>query len=164
METNEFNKRFTGHLEAMLLTARSVLRSDDEANDVVQDAYVRLTGRFGQWRGTGSFRAWLCTVTRRMAIDRRRGRRRLDPERLRGIAAAEDPQHRALVGEETERLQKAIDRLAPAARETVRLRYFAGLRLEEIAAVRGTAVGTIKATLHQSIERLRRELKRRDDV
>ncbi|MBI4616059.1 MAG: sigma-70 family RNA polymerase sigma factor [Planctomycetes bacterium] len=157
-DRSAFGRLFSLHANAMYQSALSVAGSSEEARDVVQETYVRLAGRLADWRGEGSLVAWFATVSRRLAIDRRRRKGAL-PLPAEGASSRDEGPEAAAAGlEEGEILRRAVDALPPLQRETVRLRYFAGLSLAEVAAVRGTALGTVKATLHQAIEKLRREM------
>ena len=140
-------------------------RDRDLAMDVLQDAYVRLYRALPSWDFSCRVSTWLYRVVTNLCVDRhRRGGWRLV---FAGQAATEhdEPLHHsghapspATAMEEAERAQAVhacVRRLPQRMREAVHLRYFSGLSLEEISQVQRCSVGTIKATLHQAVRKLK---------
>ena len=121
-----------------------------QATALVHEAYVRLVGRDGgqNWDGRGHFFAAAAEAMRRILIDNARrkrtekhggGRRRQDLDEVEIVAGA--PADDLLA------LDEALGRLAaedPAKAELVKLRYFAGLSIEEAAGALGISVATAK--------------------
>lgn len=118
-----------------------VVGSYEEAHDVVQEAFARALRSRSDFRGEGSFRAWVWRIALRVALEtRRRGRRNpidlLDPQL---VESERDPD-----------LAAALRRLPPRKRLVVFLRYFADLSYAEIAEVAGISEGTVAAALSQA--------------
>ena len=139
------------HLRAMsLLAAR--LASDAERDDVVQEALIRAWTKRGQYdarRGTPS--AWLLAITADQARRARRSRRPLLgflPGRVRPIDDELDLAH-------------AIAGLSGRQRLAVDCFYFVGLDIAETAAVMHCSEGTVKSTLSDARNRLRKHLEGR---
>jgi RNA polymerase sigma-70 factor, ECF subfamily len=140
------------HLRAMsLLAAR--LSSDAERDDVVQEALIRAWTKRGQYdprRGTPS--AWLLAITADQARRARRGRRPL----LGSLPGTVRP-----IDEELD-LANAISALSGRQRLAVDCFYFVGLDIAETAAVMRCSEGTVKSTLSDARNRLRKLLEGRD--
>lgn len=140
------------HLRAMsLLAAR--LSSDAERDDVVQEALIRAWTKRGQYdprRGTPS--AWLLAITADQARRARRGRRPL----LGSLPGTVRP-----IDEELD-LANAISALSGRQRLAVDCFYFVGLDVAETAAVMRCSEGTVKSTLSDARNRLRKLLEGRD--
>lgn len=120
------------------------------ADDVVQEALVRAWRHRGSYDpARGAFRTWLLTIVANEAR-RLRSRRRLSVQAT--AAGDSQPEHRLDV-------QDAIAQLAPRQRLAVDCFYFAGLTVAETAAVMDCSEGTVKSTLSDARERLRRELR-----
>jgi RNA polymerase sigma-70 factor (ECF subfamily) len=140
------------HLRAMsLLAAR--LTSDAERDDVVQEALIRAWTKRGQFdarRGTPS--AWLLAITADQARRARRGRRPL----LGSLPASVRP-----IDDELD-LAHAISALSGRQRLAVDCFYFVGLDVAETAAVMRCSEGTVKSTLSDARNRLRKLLEGRD--
>lgn len=114
-----------------------------DAEDLVQEAFVRAIGRWSQVRDYDNPEAWLRTVALNLARSRwRRGRRhaaallKIGPPRDGGEVG---PDHVAIV--------TALRSLPAAQREALVLHHFVGLSVEEVAAQCGAPSGTIKARL-----------------
>ena len=145
----EFADAVRPHMAAMTrLAAR--LGPNGGQDDVVQEALVRAwrhRGGFDARRGT--FSAWLMTIVANEA-KRAVGRLRL-PVRLEPIGRTATPDDRLDI-------EQALTRLSARQRLAVDCFYFAGLSLSETAAVMHCSDGTVKSTLFDARERLRREL------
>jgi RNA polymerase sigma-70 factor (ECF subfamily) len=145
----EFSETVRPHIPAMLrLAAR--LGPPGAHEDLVQEALVRAwryRGRYDESRG--SFSAWLMTIVAneaRRAASRLRGPIRLEPV-LRGQSSDDHLD-----------IAQAIHRLPARQRLAIDCYYFAGLSLSETAAVMVCTEGTVKSTLWDARQRLRREL------
>jgi RNA polymerase sigma-70 factor (ECF subfamily) len=130
----------------------------DGVADLVQDVFLVAMGRLGDLRDDAAFPGWLATVARRRAADWRRRRRETVPL---DEARAELPA--APRGSEEDRLRaaRALDAIAslPAAyRETLMLRFVAGLSGPEIAERTGLTHGSVRVNLHRGVALLRERL------
>lgn len=152
------------HSSAVYGLALSILREPQLAQDVTQEAFVRLWSRaslFDARRGT--LLAWLLSVTRNLALDELRRQRR-GAERLtryaRQVEPAEEHTLDALLhwGWESQRVRDAVAELSALQRQTVELVYLHGYTLTEVADRLGVAVGTVKSRLHAALLSLRAAL------
>lgn len=141
-----------------------MLRDREDAGDVAQEALMRLW----QHRETVPVEAaktWLLKTTHRLCVDRHRRRRtrREVPERYDAVPPSDptpDPERRALGGSVGDALERALALLDDRDRAIVLLREVEGLAYEEIAETFGIPLGTLKAKLHRSREKLRDALVR----
>ena len=147
-----------------LRTAYVVAGSTGEAEDAVQEGFVKAYYALDRFRGDAPFRPWLLKIVANEARNRRRraGRQanlalRASEERPPGDAAP-SPEGSALANEERVVLLAAVNRLRPADREAVALRFFLGLSEAEMAAALDCARGTVKSRLSRALRRLRKEL------
>ena len=158
-----FEETVLPHLDAAYTLARYLLRNDHDAEDVVQDAYLRAVRHFGGYRG-GNARAWLLTIVRRTCYSWLQ-RHKVDArttefdETMHGEArTTEDPEAEMLRGALGEALNQAIDALPVEFREVVILRDVQELSYAEIAEVVGIPVGTVMSRLSRARHRLQRAL------
>ena len=145
-------------------TAFVITSSAADAEEVVQDAFVKAYRARGRFRSGAPFRPWLLAIVANEARNRRRstGRRarltlQLAEERPSG-GAAPSPEVALLAREERAELLAAVDRLGEEQRAAIACRYFLGLSEAETAAVLGCRPGTVKSRLSRALARLEEEL------
>jgi RNA polymerase sigma-70 factor (ECF subfamily) len=161
----ELVKRHQGRLYPTLLRLTG---SAEDAQDLLQESFLRAYQKLGRFQGESSFYTWLYRLSVNLALSHRRRRRgpaRLSELGTEGGAGVDppdnpersDPTLPADRAERDEAIQAALDALAPDHRAVVVLKEFDGLRYEEIAATLGVPIGTVRSRLH----RARRELRER---
>jgi RNA polymerase sigma-70 factor (ECF subfamily) len=145
-------------------TAYVITGSAADAEEVVQDAFVKAYRARGRFRSGAPFRPWLLAIVANEARNRRRatGRRarlslQLAVERPSG-GAAPSPEVALLAREERAELLAAVDRLGEEQRAAIACRYFLGLSEAETATVLGCRPGTVKSRLSRALARLEEEL------
>ena len=135
-----------------------------EAADVTQDVFLRLLARIGQYRGESRFSTWLYRIVVNAFLDRRKARRRYVPldDTLLARRPAPEPSPEAAVihAQARGRVTAALQRLPPALRTPVVLRYGSGLSYAEIAETLGVREGTVASRLNRALAQLARELGR----
>ncbi|MBI2930613.1 MAG: sigma-70 family RNA polymerase sigma factor [Planctomycetes bacterium] len=137
----------------------SVCGNAPDADEVVQESFLRAFRSIREWRGDGRFSTWIYSVALRTALNwkERFVKRRLPPARAGTDAAASDLDRQEAV----EALGAAIRQLPLQQRLTVTLRHLRRMSLEEIAQTQGVAVGTVKSNLHHAVFKLREILQER---
>ncbi len=152
------------HQDAALRTAGLVLAGEAEAEDAVQDAFVKAYAALGRFRAGASFRPWILQIVANEARNRRRsaGRRiglavRLAEDRPSNDAAP-SPEAAVLAGERRTALLTAIERLGVDDRLVLGYRYFLDLGEAEMAEALGVPRGTVKSRLSRALGRLRAEI------
>ena len=137
-----------------LRLAGSILHSDNEAQDAVQDAFVRAWHDLPGLRVTDSWTAWFRTITVRAAIDQHRRRRRLHEVDLEvHDAPAISDASEATAGRD--HIRQALQTLSVDDRTILILRFAEDLEVPVIATTLGIRLGTAKARLHRATMRLR---------
>ncbi|MGK2963122.1 MAG: RNA polymerase sigma factor [Gemmatimonadaceae bacterium] len=140
----ELFRRHTPHL--LQFVTRVLGPASADAEDVVQDTWLRAYPALVTFRHESSFPTWLCSVGLRAALDSmRRGRRHVAGELFDGDASIEPP-----ATEDRMELESAIARLAPGYRMVLVLHDVEGFTHEEIGAQLGIAPGTSKAQLFKA--------------
>ena len=165
-QLERFESIMLPHLDAAYTLARHLTRDPEDAQDVVQDAYLRALKYFDGFHGTevGEGRGWLLAIVRNTAYSWHRRRRpeanvtEFD-ERLHSEAVAESHPEASLLGSATrDALAREIDRLPPEYRETIVLREIQGFSYKEIADITGVPVGTVMSRLSRARQRLQQAL------
>jgi len=132
----------------------------DDAEDVVQDSFVKAFGTLGRFRDGAPFRPWLLRIVVNQAKNLARGRRRrvalelrvTDPERL------VDPEQVALDGLRRDALLAAVRALPEKDQLVVTCRFFLDLGEAETARVLGWPRGSVKSRTSRALGRLRAQV------
>jgi RNA polymerase sigma-70 factor (ECF subfamily) len=130
------------------------------AEDILQEVFVRLYRKLGWLREPELFRAWAYRIATRETFkwlkrEKRWREQERDEELLATLPA---PQPEVSAAELLPQLPQLIARLSPASRAVIALHYLHELTLDEIAAVLGIAVGTVKSRLAYGLASLRQQL------
>jgi len=155
------------HLDAAFNLARWLTGGDRDAEDVVQEAYLRAFRYFDGYR-EGDARGWMLSIVRRTAFtwlgrNRRPGTVPLEDFEADEAAAAEggparpdDPETAAMRGADRRRLAELIAALPPAFRDVLVLREVEDMSYRDIAQVCAVPVGTVMSRLARARTMLRR--------
>ena len=153
----------------MALRTASLLGAGADAEDVVQEAFVKAYGALGRFREGAPFRPWLLRIVTNECrnLHRAAGRRAAREwsvwsctEPLLATADADDPASAALSHERRALLIRGLSQLSEAQRQVVTFRYLLDLDEAEVAAVLGWPRGTVKSRLHRALRRLSEALER----
>jgi RNA polymerase sigma-70 factor (ECF subfamily) len=139
--------------------ANAILRDRDAAADALQDAFLRIAQRAGQFDATrGAPEAWLAGIVRHAALDiaRRRGREiPTDDPTLGDAAVAPDALDRVAAEAEGQRLRECLAALEAKNRDGIVLAFVHGLSHAQVAARLDLPLGTAKAWIRRGLMRLR---------
>jgi RNA polymerase sigma-70 factor (ECF subfamily) len=158
-----FEEIMLPHLPNAYNLARWLLHNEHDAEDSVQEAYLRAYKAFGQFRG-GDGRPWLLTIVRNVCYSRLRKNKNLNlqeefDESVHGITADGPEAVGPLQGEvSSELLCEAMAALPEKMSEMIVLHDLEGLAYREIADVVGIPIGTVMSRLARARGRLHREL------
>jgi len=161
------------HEGGVLRLALQMVRSEEEAKDIYQEAFLKIYRSLGRFRFESRFSTWMYRVVMNVCLDhlRRAGARRevQAPESEPGQAEffhtlpEERPElnpERALQGREVQRrIQAALTRLSPRERLVFELKHYQGMKLRAIGDYCGTSEQTAKNCLFRATQKLRLELK-----
>jgi RNA polymerase sigma-70 factor (ECF subfamily) len=162
----QFEQATLPHLEAAYRLARWLTRNGHDAEDVVQEAYLRAYKSFGRFQG-GDGRAWLLSVVRNTCYTWLKHHRRRDvtmpfDEQLHSVGDdAMNPERLFLQKANGEMLRAALEELPLPYREVLILRELEGYSYKEIASIASIPLGTVMSRLTRARERLQQALTRR---
>ena len=160
-----FEQTVMPHLDAAYNLARWLTRNEHDAEDVVQEAYLRAFEFFGGFYGTDG-RGWLLTIVRNTCYTWLRKNRAgelstpFDEEIHHEEVASPNPEEMLLENADRQHLQDALEKLPVEFREALVLRELEGLSYKEIADVSGVPVGTVMSRLARARDRLKDALAR----
>ena len=148
--SNRLEELVDKHEHTLFRAALAILGDAQEAEDAVQEAFLRYLEKRPELRDGEHEKAWLLKVTANRCKSILRSRRRHPAEELLDIYPAPDQESRELV--------EAILTLPPNQRSAVHLHYYEGYTSEEIGAILGQRPGTVRSHLSRARDALRRYL------
>jgi RNA polymerase sigma-70 factor, ECF subfamily len=162
----QFEQCVMPHLDAAYNLARWLTRNDHDAEDVVQEAFLRALTHFGGFRGAGGreARAWLLTIVRNTAYTWRQRQKsaaretEFDEEQHSEGIADEHPEAALMRSDAKATLADALALLPAEFREVIVLRELQDLSYDEMAEVTGVPVGTVMSRLSRARKRLQAAL------
>jgi RNA polymerase sigma factor (sigma-70 family) len=159
MPRQTFEEVVLPHIDAAFNYARWLTKSDADAEDVVQDAYVRALRFFSSLRSDDA-RSWLLTIVRNTWYGRfsqAKGTNQIGAyDDVTHDRPDEGPDPEALVMQQQaiEKVRRAVQELPADFREVIVLRELEGLSYKEIAVIAGIPIGTVMSRLARARERL----------
>lgn len=153
----------------LLGLARRVLHDSEDAHEVVQEAFLHVWNRAGNYEpGRSSVSTWLALITRSRAIDRVRNRKVVDRTHA-AMQKEAGPAHesarggaRVLEEERRRRVQRELGRIPAEQRRILEMAFFEGMTQREIAESTGIPLGTVKTRTLLAMRKLREGL--RDEI
>ncbi|TIL88388.1 MAG: RNA polymerase sigma factor [Mesorhizobium sp.] len=157
-EGGAFHTIIKMHNQRLYRIARSVVRNDSEAEDIVQEAYVRAFAQLGDFRGESSLATWLSRIVINEALGRLRKRRRTVamPQNLQAeiikfpLNPSDDPERMMAQRQILELVERATDRLPDVYRTVFVARVIEGLSIDETAELLDVRPETVKTRLHRA--------------
>jgi len=145
------------HQKGMWRLSRRYVKSDADAADVTQLAFVRAFRGLAAFRGTATVRSWLYRIAINCALSWLRDHRREQPAEIPEDALTEDNPAIAQLsaGDDRARLRAAIARLPPKQKLVLELRVFDDLSFREVADLAECSENTAKVNFHYAVKRLR---------
>jgi len=161
------------HNQRLFRTARAILRDDAEAEDAVQEAYLKAIRAIGSFRGDAKLSTWLTRIVANEALERLRKRKRaevvpLEPDVERAYEAnaeaPETPEVSAMRAQTRRIVERRIDALPEAFRTVFVLRVVEEMTVEETSAALGVPDATVRTRLFRARSLLRESLARELDI
>lgn len=164
-DESAFNEIVRRYQEKIYWVARRFVNDHDEADDIVQEVFIKTYDALKDFRSESGLYTWLYRITVNMSLNvmrRRRVREFLQLDDFPGLEESPDQrpdeelerkEHRSLV-------ERAVEKLPEKQRAVFVLRYYEELSYEEIAAVLKTSVGGLKANYFHAIRKIEEYVKR----
>jgi RNA polymerase sigma-70 factor, ECF subfamily len=164
-----FEQAVLPHLDAAYNLARWLTRNERDAEDVVQESYLRAFRFFAGFRG-GDARAWLMRIVRNTCYTWLHANRPLqeatefDETLFSPDSRSPNPEEAVLRNDRSAVVRKALETLPTNFREVLILRELEGLSYKEIAEITGMPAGTVMSSLSRARDRLRQVLMMSEDA
>jgi RNA polymerase sigma-70 factor, ECF subfamily len=168
-----FDELVRAHDHNVLRMAYNLLRSDEDARDIYQEAFLRVYRNLPRFRFDCSFSTWLYRIVANLCLDQLRKRkvRQEEPSSFKGDCgqvdrlqliseprADGDPQRRFQSAEVNSRIQEALGELTPRERVVFEMRHFQGMRLRAIGQSLGVTEEAAKNCLFRATQKMRTAL------
>lgn len=158
-----FEQLVTPHEQTIWRVCWHYTRHQQDAQDCMQEAMLKAWRAIGSYRGDCALETWLYHIAATVCVDFLRKRKRL-PETesaeemaengLQPVDASPTPDAAALNAESSEQLREAIDSLPGDMRTALILYALEGRQYDEIAAITGTSIGTVKSRLNRARQKI----------
>lgn len=151
------------HQTPLVRYARSIVKDEHLARDVVQDTFLKLCNQ-SQSDLVGHEAAWLFRVCHNCALNRHRKDKRMNTssEMTESIANESSTQCVVVKAEEHEQLSQLIEELTENQQKVVRLKFHSGLKYREISAATGLSESNVGFLLHKALQSMRKQMERLD--
>ncbi len=156
-ERTAFDALVRRHQKGMWRLIRRYVKSDADAADVTQLAFVRAFRGLATFRGTATVRSWLYRIAINCALSWLRDHRREQPAEISEDALTDDNPAPAQLSasDDRARLRAAIAQLPPKQKLVLELRVFDDLAFREVADLADCSENTAKVNFHYAVKRLR---------
>jgi RNA polymerase sigma-70 factor (ECF subfamily) len=168
-DSDAFRVLVERHSRALFRLAYRMTGNQQDAEDVVQDSFLRAYKQLARFDERASFGTWLYRIAVNCSLDLVRSRKRrnelmtpedseMDDPILSLPSRDPAPDRIAMSGEVRDRVAEAMTELSPSERTAFVLRHFEGMRIEEVSRVLGCQPGAAKHSVFRAVQKLRRAL------
>jgi RNA polymerase sigma-70 factor, ECF subfamily len=168
-DSDAFRLLVEQHSRAIFRLAFRMTGNEQDAEDVVQETFLRAYRQLSRYEARSSFSTWLYRIASNYALDLLRMRKRHEDRRERGSSEHHDilqtvPEtspgpDRVLYGSQVkDKVNAALDELSAQERAAFVLRHFEGLSIEEIGQSLGTGTNATKHSIFRAVQKLRKSL------
>lgn len=181
-DLSSFRQLYDRHKRGIFFLVKRYIKDDAKAEEVFQDIFMKVVSKIENYQASGSFKAWLYTVSRNYCIDKIRSfsrKKEINESTLQGTKQDEETQNNILdqfTQEESpqeeqsyqqeiaKKLSDALNLLPEEQKEVFLLKESSGFTFEEIAKITQVSVNTAKSRMRYALATLKRTLKNRDFV
>jgi RNA polymerase sigma-70 factor (ECF subfamily) len=172
-DQDAFGQLVRAYDQSVLRLAMNLLRSPDDAQDIYQEAFMRVYRNLHTFRFDCSFQTWLYRIVTNLCLDQLR-RRKVRKEEPTVVATAEgtldraetapevradsDPQRHLFSGQIRRKVKEVMNGLTPRERMVFEMRHYQGLRLRHIGEILGTTEEAAKNCLFRANQKMRAAL------
>jgi RNA polymerase sigma-70 factor, ECF subfamily len=167
-DADAFRELVERHSRAVFRVAYRLTGRLEDAEDVVQETFLRAYRQLARFESRANFGTWLHRIASNCAVDLLRARPKREMpegaetlERLGGgdgDSALPSPERSLLGAQIRDRIASALDRLSPLERAAFALRHFEGLSIEQIGGTLGLGTSATKHSIFRAVRKMRREL------
>ncbi len=142
---------------------RRILLDHEDANDIVQDTFVKVWKNLDSFRGESSLFSWIYRIATNESLNflrRMKNKSTVQIDKVEYLLVNKLDDNSLMSGDEIERkLQHSLLKLPEKQRLVFNMRYFEDLKYQEISDILGTSIGGLKASYHHAIKKIEENLK-----
>ncbi len=165
-DTDAFEELVARHRDKIYARAFSMMRNEDEAIDLSQEAWVKGWQRLAQFQGESSFATWITRIVINLCLDELRKQKRHRTESIEGMdeesggverqmpVITTNPTERLERGELRQRIDRALEQLSYEHRTVLVLHEFEEMEYKEIAKTMDCSIGTVMSRLFYARRKL----------
>jgi RNA polymerase sigma-70 factor (ECF subfamily) len=165
-DTGAFEELVARHRDKIYARAFSMMRNEDEAIDLSQEAWVKGWQRLEQFQGDSSFATWITRIVINLCLDELRKQKRRRTESIEGMdeesggverqmpVVTTNPTERLERGELRQRIDQALAQMSPEHRSVLVLHEFEEMEYKEIAKTMDCSIGTVMSRLFYARRKL----------
>jgi RNA polymerase sigma-70 factor (ECF subfamily) len=168
-DSDAFRLLVEQHSRSIFRLAFRMTGNEQDAEDVVQETFLRAYKQLDRYEARSSFSTWLFRIASNYSLDLIRMRKRHEDKRERGADEERDilqsipmntpgPDRIVYGAQVRDRVNAALDELSAQERAAFVLRHFEGLSIEEIGASLGTGTNATKHSIFRAVQKLRKNL------
>ena len=168
-DSDAFRLLVEQHSRAVFRLAFRMTGNEQDAEDVVQETFLRAYRQLDKYEARSSFSTWLYRIASNYSLDLIRMRKRHEDKRERGKAEERDilqtlpvntpgPERITYSRQVQERVNEALNELSAQERTAFVLRHFEGMSIDEIGEALGTGTNATKHSIFRAVQKLRRSL------
>ena len=169
-DSDAFRLLVEQHSRAIFRLAYRMTGNEEDAEDVVQETFLRAYRQLDKYEARSSFSTWLYRIASNYSLDLIRMRKRHEDKRERGSDQDQrdilqsipmdtpGPDRIVYSGQIKDRVNAALNQLSTQERTAFVLRHFEGLSIEEIGESLGTGANATKHSIFRAVQKLRRSL------
>ena len=164
MQVEEFNQLVQNLKDKMYRLALRVVNNQEEAEDVVQEALIKIWNKREKLAEIENQAGYCMTITRNMGIDKLRARKMSTTdidEQYSLESKTPNPERDLVAKDELSKVMKVVNALPENHRTVIQLRDIEGYTYKEISGITGYSIEKVKVYLHRARTKLRQQLKNR---
>jgi RNA polymerase sigma-70 factor (ECF subfamily) len=169
-ESDAFRILVERHGRGLFRLAYRITGNEADAEDVVQESFIRAYRGLSQYDGRATFQAWIYRIASNYALDLLAARKRRNWDQIDGDedhagalasvpSTGASPERLALDGQLRQRVEAALGGLTELERAAFVLRHFEGLPLEEIGGALGISLNSVKQGVFRAVQKMRAALR-----
>jgi RNA polymerase sigma-70 factor (ECF subfamily) len=168
-DSDAFRVLVEQHSRAIFRLAFRMTGNEQDAEDVVQETFLRAYKQLDKYEARSSFSTWLFRIASNYSLDLIRMRKRHEDRRERGAEEEKDilqtipgnspgPDRIVYSSQVQDRVNEALNELSPQERTAFVLRHFEGMSIDEIGEALGTGTNATKHSIFRAVQKLRKSL------